>query len=355
MPREAIEDSVPQDTWRAGADPIEDEDLGNVAEELLAEEGTMEARAMAEQEAAEIAEAEPVADSDTPEAEEPVAEEPAAEEPAAEEPAAEEPAAEEPAAEEPEQPQNIMIPKARLDQEAARRRAAEQQLQDIQARMETGQDTPAQTQQKLENLQLDLGETPKQLFDKILDGDLDTASQLLTGVLQDVATQAAQTGYEQARGEFQETVTQHGQKNAEQAVISELEEAHEFYNPTSENFDNDAVEETLALQQGFIAKGYSPADAMRTAAHYYSTMRAAMEGVPAEAAPAPAPAPAPAARAPEAVKRNVEAAKAQPAAVATTTGNETVTDGLPDVAKLTVDEIDALPEATLKRLRGDYV
>ena len=256
-----------------------------------------------------------------------------------------------------EKADSIMIPKARLDQEAARRRAAENRLKEIQSKMNTGENTAMETKRELEELALDFGDTPKQMFDKILDGDIDTANELFSSILRKAATSAAQAGYNQARGEIGEVVQQRNYQEAEGDVIARLESEYDFFNPGSEAFSTDAVNETLALQQGFLTQGYTPADAMQVAADYYVRVHRPdlLQPQSAPQAEQKAPAPAPASNRTKEVKRNLDANRQQPPSVPTSGGNETVTNDLPDIMTLSEEEIDALPEATIKRLRGDFL
>lgn len=221
-------------------------------------------------------------------------------------------------------------------------------------------------------MNFDFGDSPKQMFDKILDGDLDTANQLFADIIKGVANTASEHSYKRARNDMDRVYQERTEKSAEQTVIDELESTYDFFNPGNEQaFDPDAVNETLALQRGFIEQGYSRADAMRSAANYVVTMRRANEGQPepaqqptlgGERQPAPEteqPAATkqdstPAPRKPEDIDRNLKAQQSQPPRTAGE-GNDTRDAGLPDLSKLSEEEIDALPEATIKRLRGDFV
>lgn len=253
----------------------------------------------------------------------------------------------------------IMIPKARLDQETAKRRAVENQLaelQAIQARARSGKDTPEETREALSNMDLELGDLPKQMFDKVLDGNIDEANTLFASMITKAAQKAAQLGAETARNELPNVVNQQKQQSAEDAVITTLEESYAFYNPASDAFDQEAIAETVAMQQAFVGKGYTRADAMQKAADYYIRMRKEThpEDFPEPETKPPAPKPK-ATRKPEEVKRNVAAKKGQPPAVAGSRGNNTEVNDALDIRKLSQEEFDALPADTLKRLRGDYV
>ena len=378
---------APQDEnlFRAGGDPIEAEDLSMGIDALddpdyqshdevaaLRKLEAERAAKAAEEEAAATGEEPPVSEeTGSDELEEAAAEETAEQdlEPAEAEAEAEvapvEAQPEESADAEQAETPDIRIPKQRLDQEVAKRRAVENQLKELQSRMNTGTDTLKETLENLENIDMDLGDLPKKMFDKALDGDLDDANQIFMDIIQKSSMATAQVVQSRAAEQARAEATQAMQMSDEQRVIAELEATHEFYNPASESFDADAVSETLTLQEAFLAKGYTRADAMQTAANYYVAMHrpatpeqpaslaAGAEGAEA-ATRAVQQKPAPKPRAPEEVQRNVAAAQAQPP-VAEGVGNETVDPGLPDITMMSQEEIDALPEATRRRLRGDYL
>lgn len=365
----------PDDVWRAGADAIEAEDLSSglddvieagfgqptteAADALTDEEELAAANPDPVEEPAEVVE--PVAETDAVEEEQAAVEDTPQAEADAETPVTGDEAdtpvedtAEAAAEEEPQKP--IMIPKARLDQEAARRRALENQLREMQARVATGEDTPAEAAAELETMELDLGDTGKKMFDRVLEGDLDQANDLFSEIIRNAATAAAQNGYEKARSEMSNVVNQNAARSAEQVVIDSLEESYDFFRPADPAFDADAVNDTLAMQQGFIGQGYTPADAMMKAADFVIGARG-LNAPAQELAPAPTPQEAPVlkpTRSAKDVQRNVEAQQAQPPAVQTGR-SEPVKSDLPDITTMSMEEIDALPEATVKRLRGDYV
>jgi hypothetical protein len=337
----------PDDVWRAGAEAIEAEDLSQGVEALGLDNPDPSAPPAVEPEV------EPEGGpTELPPEEEPVAAAPVEGAPVAVvEPVEGEAPAEPAPVEEP--PKNIMIPKERLDQETQRRRAAENRLEQIQKGVQQG-DTPTDTQRQLEEMDIDLGDSPKQMFDTLLDGNLDQANELFSSMLKKAAQSAAQTGYEQARNDMGSVVDSSNQKSAEQLVILDLEASHGFFRPGDDSYDNAAVQDTVAMQEGFIGQGYTRADAMQKAADYTLKMRAVTHPDQVVTAPvAPAPAAAPAAT-PAEVKRNVDAATQQPPSVSTGRSNPVISD-LPDISTLSMEEIDALPEATMRRLRGDYV
>ena len=356
--------NTPDDVWRAGADPIEAEDLTAGFEDII--EADPMAQAMEDRVTDEEEEQPGEAQAATEEPE--VQEEPevtpdepaeAASEPEADD-APVEAAAEEAEPEPEDKPKTHMVPKSRMDQEAARRRAAESRLNELQQQLDSPQ-AAAEAQRTFEDMDIDFGDDAKQMFDRALDGDIDTANELFTSMIRKVATTTANSTAQAVRNEFDNTLVQNEQANSEAGVIEVLESSYDVFNPGSEAFSQDAVAETIAMQNGFISQGYTRADAMQTAANYYLKMHdipiagdtppTAPEETAAEATPAPAPAPK---RAKEDVERNVEAAQAQPPTVDTGRAEPQGAPAL-DIARMSEEEIYALPESTLKRLRGDYV
>lgn len=368
----AVEDNAPDNYWRAGADAIEEEDLSSGLTPDMADllnQGILRDDHATQEPDAPVADETPSAEAQ-PEGEGLTsAEEPAPEAGSEEEPAADGEAPAEPAKAEAgdspsepvegEAPKKIMVPKDRLDQEISRRRQLEEQLRAVQGQQ--GTDTPEQTVEKLEALDIDFGEDPKKMFDKILDGNLDEANDIFGQLIQKAATTAAKAGYTQARSEMEQVVNNVNDTRSEAQVIADFEDNYALFRPGDDGFNQDAVNDTVAMAKGFVAAGMSGAAAMQKAGDMtIKLMGAKADNYEAEApAPTPAPAPAPAAepppapRSPQDVDRNVQAQQQQPPS--TQGRNNPPPPELPDITQLSQDELEALPEATLKRLRGDYL
>jgi hypothetical protein len=373
----------------AGADPIEDENLGNYGEYFdnpAPVSGAPAAEVVPPAVAdtagdtgappVEGASADPAAPAaaptDTPPTGEPVGD-PQPAEPAAASPAdpeitpPPEPVAGESGAEGAE-PQETSVPSYRLAQEAARRRQAEAHAQDMERQLQDAQQqvqrqvqpqVPQVPVQPVEQTQLpaasalDLGDDPKQMFDKVLDGDLDSATALFTDMMRKATVQqqapaaAGQAGPtpEDVQAVVEQKVQAMQLREAEIAVIVGLEQKYEVFDPNSGSFDKDLVDETLALKATYEARHFTPADAMERASMMVLNMNGIATAVPtAPLNPAQAPNPA-------AVKRNVDALNATPPQMPVGAQQ----GGIPeiDINSLSQEDFEALPEATIARLRGD--
>lgn len=275
---------------------------------------------------------------------------------------AEEPA-EEPAEE--EQPRNekgqfekkseAKIPKSRFDEavgkerearEAAERRAAalEQQMQQAQAQRQMSADVEA--------METKVAEMEKQYNQLLLDGEADKASDVMRQIRhmeRAIATAEVENRTSQRTAQILESERM-------ELAIAQLEAAHPILNPESESFDESLVNFVLAEQRRLMqTEGLAPSKAIAKAAttivERYGPKAAPVEeqkGLSKAAEDRKA----------EAVKRNIEVSKAQPASMKETgmdTDKAGLTSSLPDVSKMTKDEYDALPDSMKAKLRGDFV
>ena len=373
---------VPQSTLFAGADAIEEENLGNFGEYFDNPPPAPGASA---------SEVEPPASENPPSdtgqqgldgaATDPAPADPAPQDTAAgsepvvdpqqAEPAPDAGAAPE-AGETPEQVEGQgasegTVPSYRLAQEAARRRQAEEYAREMERRLQAAeaaaqqqvqpQVPPVSTEQPAQAAAapepFDLGDDPKQMFDKVLDGDLDKATQLFTEMMQKTAAnqQPAQQPPaniptpEDMKAVVEQQVHEMQRRNEELAVIDTLEKTYDVFDPASDKFNKDLVDETLLLKDTYVSQKYTPAEAMQRASAMVLHMNGIASAQPtARANPAAVPSTA-------AVKRNVDALNAQPPAMPAGAQQQ----GTPeiDITKLTEEEFDALPEATVARMRGD--
>lgn len=267
---------------------------------------------------------------EAPEAPEAVAEEPAAD--AVEEPAA----AVEPEAEaSPEvKADETRIPKKRFDEINERRKAAERRLAELEAQNRASD--PGQY------VEFDFDAKEEAYAQKVLDGDLAAAKEIRAEI-----RRAEQTAFERMAEARAVKVGERQKLQSELDVaIAELNTAYPIYDPNSDSYDQDVVDETLELQRGFIDRGYTPSAALRRAAEYV----AAVNGLKPEAemaTPVTVP-PVPPKRAD--IGKKLAAAEKQPPKQQ---GRNSATEGLVDLDSISEDEFDALPESKLRSMRGD--
>lgn len=259
---------------------------------------------------------------------------PEADEPAAEpEPEAEpeeEPAAEDTSTEVNKKDQ-AFVPRARMNEVLEQKKAAEQRLRDLQAQLDA----------KVPPSEYPFDEKETAYMDAVLEGDHQKALAIrkeiraaeldLTRTV--AATQAAQAKEAtKAELEFNQ-------------VVQQMESEFPVFDQGSADYNQELVDEALELHAGFMSRGYSPAAAMRKAVTYV----AKMNGLDA-ASQTPAPAPVPK-RTPTTVKSKLDLAASQPPVQSGVSGGEVE----PDYKNLSDDEWDALPKATIARLRGDVM
>jgi len=132
---------------------------------------------------------------------------------------------------------------------------------------------------------------------------------------------------------------------AYEAVVDQVELLVPELNPKHEEFSDDLLADVSAIRDGYEARGVAPAAALKRALKYvlgrdiFDEKSMRRESIPEKRKTD--------------VKANVEAAKKQPPDTDKSAPTEKALSI--DVSKLSDEEFDKLPEATKKRLRGDFV
>lgn len=276
--------------------------------------------------------------------EEPVGE---AEEPAAE---VEQPAladetpvtAEEPVSEE---PKRHMVPKSRLDEVLAKQKALEKQLDDLRAQKQEPGEAP-------EAYDFDAKEVEYQNL--VLDGEAQKAAALRKEIR---AAERAQLEYE-IGSKIGESVSQSQQATALQQAASELENNFPVFDRNSDQYNEGYTQEVIDLRDAFIVKGENPVAALTKAAKFVLREYDLVDMGETAAAPSLSGQTAPrvdeVAKKRAEVSRKLKAAEAQPPEMPGESSSARGEKPL-DILSMTEDEFNALPEATLKRLRGDIL
>lgn len=271
-----------------------------------------------------------------PEVQAPAEPEPEPEAPPAEEnlpePEPEDPAPE-PSAEDPEnKADKQLIPRARFNELNEQRKAAENRVKELEARLSSN--VPA--------TEYDFDAKEKEYMDAVLEGDHAKALALRKDIrsaemdlARTVATQTAAQAKDATKAELDF-----------ESTVASIEAEYPAFDQTSPDYNQDLVDEALDLHAGFVSRGYSPASAMKRAVSYVAKANG-LAGKSEQKASAPAAPAAP--KAPATVKSKLEAAASQPPVQGGVSGGEVE----PDYANLSDDEWNALPASTLARLRGD--
>jgi len=336
---EVAEDKPIEFDVMPGADKPEEDDGPQLDLSFETPEEEPEKVAEEEEVVAEDETEEPVAE----ESEETVAEDESVEQPEegteqddAEVEAEEEPVAKEKPAKKP------MVPKARLDEVLAKQKALQKQLDEINAANEKAEEAP-------ESYDFDAKEVEYQ--NMVLDGETEKAVALRREIRK---AEREQLEYEM-RQEMSQTVNQDRQMTALQQAASAMEDAYPVFDRNSDDFNEDMTNEVVELRDAFIMKGYEAVDALSKAVKYVvkdHDLDQAQESVPSLAGKAQKTDELAKKRAQ--VSKKLKAADAQPPELP---GESSSTHGEKalDLSTMTEEEFDALPEATLKRLRGDIL
>jgi hypothetical protein len=248
----------------------------------------------------------------------------------------EEPVVEEKAAKKP------MVPKARLDEVLAKQKALQKQLDEINAANEKAEEAP-------ESYDFDAKEVEYQ--NMVLDGETDKAVALRREIRK---AEREQLEYEM-RQEMSQTVNQDRQMTALQQAANAMEDAYPVFDRNSDDFNEDMTNEVVELRDAFMMKGYEAVDALSKAVKYVvkdHDLDQAQESAPSLAGKAQKSDELAKKRAQ--VSKKLKAAEAQPPELPGESSSNHGEKGL-DLSTMTEEEFDALPEATLKRLRGDIL
>ncbi len=322
------EDAPMQFDLMPGADAVDDDDMPTL--DLSFDTPEEEPEEVAEEVVVEDAEEETVAE----EPEEIVSEDEQSTEEETEAEVEEEPVVAEKPAKKP------MVPKARLDEVLAKQKALQKQLDEINAANEKAQEAP-------ESYDFDAKEVEYQ--NMVLDGETEKAVALRREIRK---AEREQLEYEM-RQEMSQTVNQDRQMTALQQAANAMEEAYPVFDNNSEEFDQEMTNEVVELRDAFIMKGYEAVDALSKAVKY--VVKDHDLDKPQGSAPSlagKAQKTDEVARKRAEVSKKLRAAEAQPPELPGESSSTHGEKGI-DLATLTEEEFDALPEATLRRLRGD--
>ena len=235
-----------------------------------------------------------------------------------------------------------MVPKARLDEVLAKQKALQKQLDEINAEREKADEAP-------ETYDFDAKELEYQ--NMVLDGETQKAVALRREIRK---AEREQLEYEM-RQEMSQTVNQDRQMNALQQAANAMEEAYPVFDRNSESYSEDMTNEVVELRDAFMMKGYEAVDALSKAVKY--VVKDHDLDQPAESTPSlagKAQTVDEVAKKRAQVSKKLKAADAQPPELPGESSSNHGEKGL-DLSTLTEEEFDALPEATLKRLRGDIL
>ena len=235
-----------------------------------------------------------------------------------------------------------MVPKARLDEVLAKQKALQKQLDEVNAANAKSEEAP-------ESYDFDAKEVEYQ--NMVLDGETNKAVALRREIRK---AERADLEFEM-RQEMSQTVNQDRQMTALQQAANAMEEAYPVFNRDSESYNEEYTNEVVELRDMFMQRGYEAVDALSKAVKYVVKDYDLGE-VEAEA-PSLAGTPKKSdelAKKRAQISKKLKAADAQPPELPGESSSLHGERAL-DVSAMTEEEFNALPEATLKRLRGDII
>jgi hypothetical protein len=235
-----------------------------------------------------------------------------------------------------------MVPKARLDEVLAKQKALQKQLDEMTAQNEKSAEAP-------DAYDFDSKEVEYQ--NMVLDGETEKAVALRREIRK---AERAQLEFEM-RQEMNQTVSKDRQMTALQNAAAAMEEAYPVFDSNSDVFDQEITNEVVDLRDAFILKGYDAVDALTKAVKYVvkdHDLDQAQESVPSLAGKAQKTDEL--ARKRAQVSKKLRAAEAQPPELPGESSSNHGDKGF-DLSSMTEEEFAALPEATLRRIRGDII
>jgi hypothetical protein len=163
----------------------------------------------------------------------------------------------------------------------------------------------------------------------------------------------AQIEYEMAQ-KMEQKVTQNQQMTALQQAASDLEANFPVFDRSSDQYNEAYTQEVIDLRDAFIVKGENAVAALSKAAKFVIKEYGLDVDAPSLATKAAPKQVDEVAKRRSEVSRKLKAAEAQPPELP---GESSASRGerATDISNMTEEEFSALPEATLKRLRGDIL
>ena len=243
----------------------------------------------------------------------------------------------------PEPPKAPMVPKSRLDEVLVKNKQMRKQLDDIQQK-------EAEVQAEAPKYDFDMKEQEYQQF--ILDGATESATKLRSEMRK---AEKDQLMFE-VQQQMGQTVQQDRAEQELQEKAVEIASIFAIFNEESPEFNEELTKEVTGLRDAFIIQGYTPADSLARAAEYTLAAKhpELLQGAPEEADVKVQQNKVVAEkRQKTTVQKKLVASKSQPPKMK---GESTAARGEAaiNINVLSDEEFSALPEETLRRMRGDF-
>ena len=242
--------------------------------------------------------------------------------------------------EEVEESKAPMVPKSRLDEVLAKNKEMQKKLQDIESEKPAEPEVPA----------YDFVGKEKAYQDLVLEGETNKAA-LLRQEIRDAEKEQIMS---EMKSQMGQTVQQDRENHELAAKAQEIVDVFPIFDQNSKQYDEKLTAEVMELRDAFIYQGYGAADSLAKATEVtlLSKKPELLQGADVAEDPAPQLSKVVQEKKQKAtVRKKVEAAQAQPPAMK---GESAKNKKVVDINVMSDDEFGALPEDTLRRLRGDF-
>jgi len=233
-----------------------------------------------------------------------------------------------------------MVPKSRLDEVLAKQKALQKQLNEQMAQQ-------AEVQAEAPKYEFDVKEAEYQQL--VLDGEAEKATALRTEIRN---AEREQTMFE-VQQRMGQTVQQSQEAMQLQTTAQLIQEQNPILDENSQEYKKETADEVVDLRDAFIVQGYQAADALTKATKYVLAGLEPVQAAVEESLPKKGNGEIAQKRKKATVQKKIEASESQPPDLKGQ-GNAERGEGTLDVNALSEDEFNALPEETLRRLRGDF-
>jgi len=223
-----------------------------------------------------------------------------------------------------------MIPKSRFDEVLAKQKALQKQLQEATNPVETVDKAP----------EYDFSTKEIEYQEHILNGEAEKAAALRA----EIRDAERQTMLFEVQERMGQTVQQSTEAVALQNKAAELQAAFPQLDETSATYDAGLTQEVMDLRDAFMIQGFSGSDALEKAASYVVKPEPEVQAAPVVSQKVTQQ------KKVANTTKKLQAAESQPPALK---GKNKVEKKV-DVDLLSSDEFNALPDETLRRMRGDF-
>ena len=311
------------------------EETEDIAEESETEPEKQEAKAEEPEVAEEPAEETEVEEESTDKVEEPEAE-----------PEKQEAEAEEPEAE-PEKRKKPMVPKARLDQALTKQKELQRKIDEYNKK----------TEETIEPVsKFDFNKAETQYQEALLDGKQEDAAKLRN----EIRNAERELLRHEMREEMSHEIGANQELTSIQETAAELEAEYVVFDQNHEDFNAEYAQEVVAIRDGLMSHNMAGPEALKKAAAMVVQTYDLKGTTPAESALAEKKAPKAdtvdeVARKRKQVSQKLKAAEAQPPELPGESSAQHGEKSIEDLNNMSEDEFNALPDATIARLRGDFI